>query len=35
MKLDYDIELNILKDIHKLDSNQYFIFLMKKVLIII
>ena len=26
MKLDYDIELNILEDIHKLDSNQCFIF---------
>ena len=26
MKLDYDIELNILEDIHELDSNQCFIF---------
>ncbi len=26
MRLDYDIELNILEDIHKLDSNQCFIF---------
>ncbi len=26
MKLDYDVELNILEDIHELDSNQCFIF---------
>ena len=26
MKLDYDIELNILEDIHELDPNQCFIF---------
>ena len=26
MKLDYDIEINILEDIHELDSSQCFIF---------